>query len=157
MRRIFSRALLVLGITALAAMAADNSIGTWKANLAKTKYTPGPIPMKSYTMVRESVPGGVKVTVTGERTDGTPINATYTAKFDGSASPVSGTGAPYDSMALKQADANAFTFEVKSSKTKYHSSGRTVVSADGKTMTTTGKGTDADGKAMALTLAFDKQ
>jgi hypothetical protein len=29
---------------------------------------------------------------------------------------------------------------------------RTVVSHDAKTMTTTGKGTDADGKAMTLTL-----
>jgi hypothetical protein len=32
-----------------------------------------------------------------------------------------------------------------------------VVSHDGKTMTTTGKGTDADGKAMILTLVLEKQ
>jgi len=32
-----------------------------------------------------------------------------------------------------------------------------VVSKDGKTMTTTAKGTDADGKAMTLTLVYEKQ
>ena len=33
--------------------------------------------------------------------------------------------------------------------------GRVVISSDGKTMTATG--TDADGKAMAVTLVYDKQ
>jgi len=153
----FSRVLFVLAVAALPALAADNSLGTWKANIAKGKYSPGPVPLKSYRLVRESAPGGVKVTVTGERTDGTPINASYTAKYDGSASAVSGSGTPYDSMAIKQVDANTFTAESKSSKTKYQSSLRTVVSHDGKTMTITGKGTDADGKAMTLTLVLEKQ
>ncbi len=131
MRRMFSRLLFVLAIATLPALAADNSMGTWKANIAKCKYSPGPIPLNSYTLVRESAPGGVKVTVSGERTDGTPINASYTAKYDGSTSAVSGSGTPYDSMAIKQVDANTFTGEGKNSKTKYQSSLRTVVSRDG--------------------------
>jgi hypothetical protein len=89
-------------------LGADNSIGTWKVNIAKSKYTPAPIPVKSYTMVRETAPGGVKVTITGERTDGAPINAGYTAKFDGPAAAVSGTGTPYDSMSIKQVNANTY-------------------------------------------------
>ena len=157
MRRMFSRVLFVLAVAALPALAADNSLGTWKANIAKCKYSPGPLPLKSYTLMREGAPGGVKVSVTGERTDGTPINASYTAKYDGSPSAVSGSGTPYDSMAIKQVDANTFTAEAKNSKTRYQSSLRTVVSHDGKTMTTTGKGTDADGKAMTLTLVLEKQ
>ena len=36
--------------------------------------------------------GGVKVTTTGENMDGTPINSSYTAKYDGKEYPV--TGAP---------------------------------------------------------------
>jgi hypothetical protein len=32
-----------------------------------------------------------------------------------------------------------------------------VISADGKTMTATAKGTDASGAAMTLTLVYDKQ
>lgn len=157
MRRMCSRALAVLAITTVAALGADNSIGTWKANIAKSTYTPAPIPIKAYTMAREAVPGGVKVTITGERADGTPINANYTAKFDGSASAVSGTGTPYDSMSIKQVDANTFTSEGKQASSKYHVSFRTVVSSDGKTMTTTGKGTDSNGAKVSLTLVFEKQ
>jgi hypothetical protein len=70
MRRMFSRVLAVLAITAVAALGADNSIGTWKVNVAKSKYTPAPFPVKSLTSVREAAPDGVKVTNTGERTDG---------------------------------------------------------------------------------------
>src|ERR1017187_6479847 len=95
MRRTFNRVLVALAITTVSALGADNSLGTWKVNIAKSKYTPAPIPLKSLTAVREAAPGGVKVTTTGERTDGMAINASYTAKYDGSAAAVTGTGAPY--------------------------------------------------------------
>lgn len=101
MRKEFSRSLLVLAIAAVAAMAADNSVGTWKVNIAKSKYTPPPMPLKSYTMVREPSAGVVKVKITGERTDGTPITAGYSAKPDGSETAVTGTGTPYDTIAIK--------------------------------------------------------
>jgi hypothetical protein len=152
----FTQALVVLAIAAVTAWGADNSLGVWKVNIAKSKYTPAPMPLKSYTAVREAVPGGVKVTLTGERTDGTAINASYTAKYDGSPAAVSGVGTPYDTMAIKQVDANTFTYEAQQTSGKYRPSGRTVVSKDGKTMTTTAKGTDADGKAMTLILIYEK-
>jgi len=157
MRRVFSRALAVLAITTVAALGADNSIGTWKVNIAKSKYTPAPIPLKSLTAVREAAPGGVKVTTSGERTDGTVINASYTAKYDGSAAAVAGTGSPYDSVSVKQVNANTFTYEAKLTNGKYHASGRTVISKDGKTMTSTASGMDANGAEMKLTLVYDKQ
>jgi hypothetical protein len=158
MRRIFSLALIVFAITsAAAAFGADNSLGTWKANLEKTKYTPTPWPVKSVTSVREAVPGGVKVTNTGERTDGTAIDSTYTAKYDGSPSSVSGQGAPYDNVSIKQVNANTFAYDAKKMAGKYHAHGRIVISPDGKTMTMTAKGTDQDGKPMTITLVYDKQ
>ena len=157
MRRMFSRSLLVLAITTVAALGADNSLGTWKLNIAKSKYTPAPMPVKSLTSVREAAPGGVKVTATGERSDGTAINSSYTAKYDGSASAVTGTGTPYDSISIKQVNANTLTYEGKHTNGKYHAAGRTVISSDGKTMTTTAKGTDASGAPMTLMLVYDKQ
>jgi len=157
MRSTFSRALAVLTITTVAALGADNSIGTWKVNTAKSKYTPAPMPVKSLTSVREAAPGGVKVANTGERTDGTAINAGYTAKYDGSATAVTGSGSPYDSVSVKQVNANTFTYEAKQTNGKYHANGRTVISKDGKTMTTTAKGKDANGAAMTLKLVYDKQ
>ena len=157
MRRMFSRTLFVLAITTVAVLGADNSVGTWKVNVAKSKYTPGPIPVKSLTSVREAAPGGVKVTSTGERADGTAINGSYTAKYDGSATAVTGTGVPYDSISIKQVNANTFTYEAKQTNGKYHTTGRTVISSDGKTMTTRAKGTDPNGAALTMTLVYEKQ
>jgi hypothetical protein len=158
MRRILTVALFAL-VTALtvSAQGADNSLGTWKANTAKSKYTPAPWPVKSLTVTREAAPGGVKVTNTGTRTDGSAINASYTAKYDGSSSEVTGEGSPYDSISVKQGDANTFTYEAKNSKTKYRVSGRMVISGNGKTMTTTASGVDGDGKPVTLKLVYDKQ
>jgi hypothetical protein len=107
--------------------------------------------------VRAAVPGGVKVSIAGERADGTRIKATYTAKYDGSPAAVTGSGAPYDSIAIKQVDANTFTYEAKQSNGKYQASGRIVVSSDGKTMTTTAKGTNGEGQPSDLTLVYEKQ
>ncbi len=157
MRRRISRALVVLAITTAAVWGADNSLGTWKLNLAKSKYTPAPMPLKTYTAVREAAPGGVKVTFTGERADGTAINANYAAKYDGSPAMVNGPGSPYDTISIKQVDANTLTYEAKHTNGKYHSSGRTVISSDGKTMTTTAKGTNSDGKAMTVSFVYEKQ
>lgn len=158
MRRMFSLTLIVLAITTtLSALGADNSLGTWKANTTTSKYTPAPWPVKSLTVVREAVPGGVKVTNIGERGDGTAINSSYTANYDGTPAEVTGHGAPYDSISIKQVDANTFTYEAKNTTGKYHASGRTVISSDGKAMTTTAEGMDADGNAMTMKLVYDKQ
>ncbi|HKR26590.1 MAG TPA: hypothetical protein VJT08_07490 [Terriglobales bacterium] len=158
MRKILGSILILLAMaTGTGAFAADNSLGTWKVNLEKTKYTPAPFPVKSLTSVREAAPGGVKVSNTGERSDGSAINASYTAKYDGTPVSVSGEGAPYDTVSLKQVDDNTFIWDAKKSDGKYHSHGRIVISPDGKTMTMRAKGTDADGKPMTITLVYDKQ
>jgi hypothetical protein len=148
---------LGLAITTTVAFAADNSLGTWKLNIEKSKYNPAPFPLKSLTVARETSDGGVRVTISGERSDGTPVNASYTTKYDGSPSSVSGSGTPYDTISIKQANANTFTDERKKTGTPYKGTGRTVISNGGKTMTLSTKGTNAEGKPYAGTLVFDKQ
>ena len=157
MRRILNRAFLTVALTTLTAFGADNSLGTWKLNVAKSKYTPAPMPIKSITVTREASDGGVKVTTTGERTDGTSIKTSYTAKYDGTETQVAGSGSPYDTIALKQVNANTFTDHRKKAGGPYHATGRTVISNGGKTMTTTTKGTNADGKAFTSTFVYEKQ
>jgi hypothetical protein len=156
MRNIVVKLVIGVAITAIGMFGADNSIGTWKRNVAKSKSTP-PVtnPIKSLTVVNEASDGGVKVTVTGERQDGTPINSSYSIKYDGKEYPV--TGAPWDTVSMKQIDANTFTSEVKKTGGKYHATGRTVISKDGKTMTTTTKGTNAEGQPTSGTLIYEKQ
>ena len=156
MRNIVVKLVIGVAITAIGMFGADNSIGTWKGNVAKFKSTP-PVtnPIKSLTVVNEASDGGVKVTVTGERQDGTPINSSYSIKYDGKEYPV--TGAPWDTVSMKQIDANTFTSEVKKTGGKYHATRRTVISKDGKTMTTTTKGTNAEGQPTSGTLIYEKQ
>ena len=154
MRRILARLVIVVAITAVGSFAADNSLGTWKRNTDKTTGS-GPRTVKSLTTVREASEGGVKVTTTGENMDGTPINSSYTAKYNGKDNPV--TGAPWDTISIKQINANTFTREVKKTGGKYHSKGKTVISKDGKTMTLTTKGTNAEGKPTTATIVSEKQ
>ena len=156
MRSILSKGLLALAITTVAALAADNSLGTWKLDLEKSKYTGAPMPVKSLTVTREASDGGVKQTTTGELTDGTAINASYTAKYDGKDVQVTGN-APYDTIAIKQVNADTLTDARKKTGGKYQGTSRTVVSNAGKTMTTTTKGTNAEGKEFTSIFVFDKQ
>lgn len=156
MRTILAKLLVTLAITALGAFAADNTIGTWKLNIAKSKFTPAPGPVKSLTATREAADGGVKVSTTGEQADGTAIKASYTAKYDGKENSVTGN-APYDKIAIKQVNANTLTANLKKSDGKYRATGRSVVSKDGKTMTTTTRGANADGKAFTYVMVYEKQ
>lgn len=156
MRIFLTKAFLALAITTAVTFGADNTIGTWKLNVEKSKYTPAPMPLKNLTVTRESSDGGVKVTATGERSDGTAINGNYTAKYDDKDVQVTGN-LPYDTISIKQVNANTLTDARKKTGGPYHATGRTEVSNGGKTMTTTTKGTNADGKAFTSILVFDKQ
>jgi hypothetical protein len=156
MRTLLTNALIAVAITTVAAFSADNTLGTWKLNVAKSTYTPAPMPVKSLTTTREASDGGVKVTITGERING-PINASYTAKYDGTEVKATGSNLTYDTIAIKQVNANTLTDERKKTGGSYKVTGRIVVSNGGKTMTQTTKGTNADGKEFTSVLVFDKQ
>ena len=156
MRTILTKALLALAITTVAAFGADNTLGTWKLNVAASKYTPAPMPVKSLTVTREASDGGAKVTTTGEQADGTAIQASYTAKYDGKDVQISGNS-PYDTIAIQQVNPNTLTDARKKTGGKYRGTSRMVVSNGGKTLTSTTKGTNADGKAFPSTFVFDKQ
>lgn len=156
MRIILHRPLLALAITIVAAFGADNTLGAWKLNVAKSKSIPAPIPVKSLTLTREASNGGVRQTATGERNDGTAVNGSYTAKYDGNEVQVAGNPS-YDTIAIKQVNANTLTDERKKTGGPFNATGRTVVSNSGKTMTTTVKGTNADGKEFTQVYVFEKQ
>jgi hypothetical protein len=152
MRNILIKLFIGIAITLPLAFGADNNfVGTWKLNLEKSKFNPGPGP-KSLTQAIEAAEDGEKVTTTGEAADGTPINGGFTAKYDGKYYPV--TGGPFDSIAIKEVDANTHTAVTKKGG-KVYGRGRSTVS--GNTLTLTGKGTDAEGKKFNNTAVYDKQ
>jgi hypothetical protein len=156
MQTVFARTVIGVAITTLAVLGADNTTGTWKLNMEKSKFTPGPSPVKSLTVIREASDGGVKVTVTGERGDGSPADSSYTAKYDGKDVQVAGN-APYDTIAVKQVNANTVTDERKKTGTQYHATGHALVSHGGKIMTVSIKGTGTDGKPFTYVMVYDKQ
>ena len=156
MRNSLTKTFTIVALTAAAALAADNTVGTWKLNVEKSKYTGAPMPVKSLTLTREASDGGVKQTTTGEQTGGTEINASYTAKYDGTEVEVTGNS-PYDTIAIQQEDANTLTEKRKKTDGKYQATSRIVVSNGGKTMTTTTKGINAEGKEFISIFVFDKQ
>jgi hypothetical protein len=135
---------------------ADNTLGTWKLNLEKSKYDPGPPPVKSVTLVREAAPGGgAKMTVTGVRSDGTAIKGGSTTKYDGKDYPVVGNP-NYDTVAITEVDPNTHTAVYKKAG-KLYSNAKIVVSNDGKTMTVTSTGTNAAGKPFRNVAVYEKQ
>ena len=73
---------LVMLTSASMAAAADNWVGNWKLNVAKSKYMPGPAP-KSQTLKFEATPDGIKLSTDAIGADGTAAKGGYTSKFDG--------------------------------------------------------------------------
>ena len=114
------------------------------------------MPVKSLTVTRETSDGGVKVTISGEQANGTPINATYTAKYDGIDVQVNGN-TPYDTISIKQINENTLSDARKKTGGPYDATSRTVIFNGGKTMTTNTKGMNGEGKEFTSTFVFDKQ
>jgi hypothetical protein len=135
----------------------DSDIGTWKLNVAKSKYVGVQAP-KSQTRTYEAQGDAIKISRDGIAADGSRVSYTNTIKYDGKDSPISGMGAPNgaDTETVKRIDANTTTYTQKKAG-KVVQTGRQVVSKDGKVMTTTSKGTDAQGKPTSSTAVYDKQ
>ena len=83
-------------LSSSAALAAENWLGTWKLNTAKSKYSPGPGP-KSLALKFESTADGIKLTSDGMDSEGKATHGEYVSKFDGK--DVSWTGNPDADMA----------------------------------------------------------
>jgi hypothetical protein len=97
----------------------------------------------------------VKVTVDGTDPDGKPTHNEWTGKFDGKDYPV--TGDPNSDMrSYKKVDDHTLELTVKKGG-QVTTSGRIVVSADGKSRTVTVNGTDPQGKKFKSTAVYEKQ
>jgi hypothetical protein len=131
--------------------------GTWKLDLAKSKYDPGPAP-RSATDVNTDVNGAMKSVQESVDAEGKASKVEWTAKFDGKDYPVTG-GAAGTTISLTRPDsADPRTVDwVWKVPGKPVVSGRTVYSKDGKSRTITDKSTDAAGKTTARTRVYQRQ
>jgi carbamoylphosphate synthase large subunit len=133
--------------------AADPSMGTWKLNDAKSKFSPGAT--KNTTVVYAAAGDNVKVTVDGVDKDGKATHNEWTGKFDGKDYPVVGDPNS-DARAYKKVDDHTLELTVKKGG-KVTATGRIVEAADGKSRTVTTSGVDSSGKEMKNMAVFDKQ
>jgi hypothetical protein len=139
----------------VAAAPADPHVGTWKLNVAKSKYSPGPAPKEITMKIEAKGANGYHLTQTGIDGAGKPIKVEFSANSDGKDNPI--TGVPNaDTIAIKRVDANTWGVTQKKGG-KEVMTVTSVVSKDGRTRTSTFKGTDAAGKPVNNVAVYDKQ
>jgi hypothetical protein len=158
-RLLMLASLVVLTVVSSGPLLAQSNpqIGTWKLNVAKSKYVnvQGP---KSGTRTVEAQGDGAKVTTEGVAGDGSRIAYSFTTNFDGKDSAISGVGAPggEDVVAIKRVDANTSTGMGKKAG-KMIRTVRFVVSNDGKVLTVTVKGSNEQGLPVSIRQVWEKQ
>ena len=148
--------LVALTLAAACAPAPAHSIiGTWKLNVAKSTFTPGP-GWRSQTRTYSLTPdGGVSVVWTGVGASGEAMHVSFISRLDGKDYPMVGS-ANYDTLNATQVDA----FTVKSEEKR---DGKVVgiairkVSPDGKVLTITDEGTNRKGEKFSQVLVFDRE
>jgi hypothetical protein len=143
--------LLALTITVFAA---DNFTGTWKLNLQKSQYDPGP-PPRSLTSHVEIMGDTANFTFDGYEANGKAIApGEITIKLDGKDYPIEGDPAR-DTIAMKKID--DYTMEETNKKGgKVTTITRTVYAKDGKSRTATTTGTTPDGQKVNNVAFFDR-
>ena len=156
---VYSAVFTLLGFIAVAPASAQNDplIGTWKLDLARSKYTGVPA-AKSQTITYAAVPNGLKTTVVGVDGAGKNISYGYTAYFDGKDYPEPGVGQPngMDAISIRRVDANTTEYTGKKNG-KVVTTARRVVSNGGKTLTITTTGTGDTGQKTTTVTVYDKQ
>jgi hypothetical protein len=129
-------------------------VGTWKLNVAKSKYTPGPTP-KSQTAVIDAVDGGMKVVSDRVEADGQKVHFEWTAKFDGKDYPVKGDPSR-DTVSVKKVD--EYSLEITNRKAgKVTTMIKAVYAKDGKSRVETVAGINAKGEKVENVTVWDKQ
>ncbi len=127
-------------------------IGTWNLNVAKSKFAGMPAP-KSQTTVAEASGTGVHSKTTKVAADGTTTSYEWTVlSFDGKDYPVTGSGAPGDTIAVKRSG-NTFDSSMKKAG-KVVQTNKVVYSKDGKLRTLT---ITLHGQTTSSVLVYERQ
>jgi hypothetical protein len=149
-------AMCLLAATTLVASAQDDlHVGTWKLNLEKSTFSPGPPPQRQ-TLWYKAEGRGLTALLQGVDAAGKPISpdsSNFIINFDGRDHPTSQLG--FDTSAWTRISANEYVVKRKKAG-KVVLTSTNVVSRDGKTMTITTKGVDADGRPIHNVRVYDK-
>jgi hypothetical protein len=143
------KAMLLLAVFGLVGTlwAADPSVGTWKLNVAKSKFSPAYLALskstapKEETLVFREVGDQIELTVTGTRTDGSTISSKSTRPRQGGDIKYQQGGPEGISSVLTVLDPGNW-YATSLQDGKQIQMGHGVISKDGKTITVTYKGSN---------------
>ena len=133
----------------------DASTGTWKLNVAKSKYDPGPAPTSATTTIT-AAGRGHKIVVDQTMPDGSKRHWETTTENDGKDTPVIGNNPDADTVSRTRVDASTL-------KTVYKKDGKVTltqtskVSPDGKTRIVTSTGVNAKGQKVQNVAVYERQ
>jgi hypothetical protein len=139
--------------------AAEPFAGTWTLSIAKSKFGESDKPPRQLVMVIQEQGDQDVVTVNGVAADGSPISTKYTVLKTGGeekfseGGPSAGTSVV---LAKRRVDSRTADFR-RSQNGRVIQTVHTVLSADGKTMTQTVKGTDSQAKSYESVEVADRQ
>jgi hypothetical protein len=128
-------------------------LGTWRLNVAKSTYHPGPTPA-SQQITFEAVDNGLKVATTIYNADGSETLTHYIARYDGQVHPVTGLDNA-DHLSMQRID--ALTDKRTDSKDGVVTGFRIrTVAADRRSYTVHGEGTNSLGQQFRHMLLYEK-
>jgi hypothetical protein len=145
-------------MTALAAFvlsAASPILGTWKMNVAKSKFNPGPGP-KGGTVVYTQEGDWIILKSDVIGADGKPVSRSNRYKLDGKEYPYEGPLITKGTIAVKKIDDHRTESVIKGANGNVVKV-QTVISKDGKTRTQTSTGTNSEGQKTNNTVIYEKQ
>ncbi|MGH2855497.1 MAG: hypothetical protein ACRDLF_15050 [Solirubrobacteraceae bacterium] len=136
------------------AFAADPVVGTWKLNVAKSKFSAG-AELTAGTRVYTEANGVYTLDQKLTRADGKETSNKVQYR-DGKEVKQAAGASGADATLAKKIDANTWDFDLKKDG-KVVGHVRRIVSADGKTLTVHNTGTQLSGVTGDETLVFDRQ
>jgi hypothetical protein len=138
-----------------AAYAQDPNVGSWRVDIAKSKYSPPDLAPKSLTVKSSPAGNGLNVVVDVVDYTGKPLHYEYTVAYDGKDASVKGDPGR-DTTAMKKID--DLTFEqINKKEGKVTTVSRFVYAKDGKSRTQTTTGTNPGGQRISNTVVWLKQ
>ena len=147
---------LVVALASAASAQNAPHVGTWELNLSKSTFSPGP-PPKSQVLTFQAAGPHWTALLQGIDASGRPINpdmGNVAINFDGKDHPT--PNVDYETSAWKRIDANKYEV-VRKRAGKVVLTSQNAVSTDGRTMTITTRGINADGQTINNVNVYDRR
>jgi hypothetical protein len=151
---VFAIALLALGTRPAFTLAADPNVGTWKLNLARSTYDPGPAPKSQRLTITAWGADGITYASDGVDAAGKTTHWGFQTQYDGQFVPFPGNP-DADMIAHTRDGSTIHSTTQRSGQVTGHST--VVFSPDRKTRTLTQTGTNAKGQPIHNVIVYERE